>query len=284
MAVQAGYLAQVKEAAGVCPVVCAGDIFDRWNPSPELINFALKHLPEEMICVPGQHDLPNHRMEDMHRSGYGVLVEANKIIDISRHSHPKGTCRMLGDDHLCVCAWGFGWNEEITPCDPDRRVKGVVNLAVIHRYCWKEGRNYPGAPDTANVSAFKKQLKGYDVAVFGDNHLRFMDESGNCTVVNCGGFIRRKSDEITRKPAMALLYQDGSVEWKRLDVSGDVFHDGVEDRPENPLDLKAFIDGLESLGEQGLDFRAAVENHLRKDDISDEVKDLVRKAIDSHGT
>src|SRR5688500_1062308 len=70
MKTQAGYLSQLKmlqksETMGpVLPILCAGDIFDKWNAPPELIHFALEHLPDGMICVPGQHDLPNHRMEE----------------------------------------------------------------------------------------------------------------------------------------------------------------------------------------------------------------------------
>ena len=38
-----------------CPVICAGDIFDKWNSPPELINFAYDNLPE-IYAIPGQHD------------------------------------------------------------------------------------------------------------------------------------------------------------------------------------------------------------------------------------
>ena len=91
MGVQAGYLNQLKQLAvdsnysfGTLPIAFAGDLFDKWNVQPELINFALEHLPDGMICVPGQHDLPNHRLDQVHRSGYGVLVAAGKIVDASK--------------------------------------------------------------------------------------------------------------------------------------------------------------------------------------------------------
>src|SRR5688572_18895632 len=74
MLTQRDYLLQIRklqepahlknhlEATAKIPVICAGDIFDRWNPPPELVNFALRFLPNGMICVPGQHDLPNHNI------------------------------------------------------------------------------------------------------------------------------------------------------------------------------------------------------------------------------
>lgn len=288
MATQAYYLGQVTSLSYELniPVLCAGDIFDRWNPPAELISFALRCLPTGMICVPGQHDLPNHRIDQVHRSGYGCLMQAGKIVDVSgenREAHNNST-----KDFVPFRVYGFGWNQEITP----PRKSEILQIALIHRYCWTEERKYPGAPEEANVAAYAKQLKGYDVAIFGDNHLRFMASVGGdgrnvgsgCKVVNCGGFMRRKSDEIGRKPAMALIYSDGTVSWKKLDLTLDIFNEKAEERPEVPINMKQFIDGLESLGEQGMDFRAACENHLRNDDVPEAVKQIIINALESHGS
>src|SRR5580765_2947060 len=171
MEVQKKYLAQVRMIAdhssisGPLPVLCAGDIFDRWNPPPELINFALRELPDGMICVPGQHDLPNHRMDQIHRSGYGVLVQAKKIKDIA------GQILKAAKIHI----YGFGWNQDIT-LPKYIPGNGLLNIALIHHYCWAIGHQYPGAPEDSHLNAFMKQLKGYDVAVFGDNHKSFLQE------------------------------------------------------------------------------------------------------------
>lgn len=269
MDVQALYLQQVRRIANGLPILCAGDIFDRWNAPPELINFALKHLPHGMICVPGQHDLPNHRIDQVHRSGYGVLKTVGHIEDLSTTGP--------GDNDYWI-AYGFGWGQEIKPLlgGSDNRLQ----IALIHRYCWTEDKKYPDAPDESNIAAFKKQLKGYNVAIFGDNHKSFITEVGGCVVLNVGGFIRRKSDEIDYQPSVGIIYDDGTVKRKKLDTTIDIFHDSPEDRKEIPLDMKAFIDGLESLGEHGLNFREAVENHLRTEEIDQETKELILKSLE----
>lgn len=288
--VQAGYLKQLKQAAThkvrispqhewekeQVPILCAGDIFDRWNAAPELINFALEHLPDGMICVPGQHDLPNHRMDLMHRSGYGVLKRAGKIKDIS------GSILVPGDSEFA--AYGFGWEEEIEPLDPNNEqrpgaVKAIIHVAVIHKYMWAVGAKYPGAPEEARLRSFEKKLRGYDVAVVGDNHLHFSAAAGECQVFNCGGFIRRKSDELERRPCVGLLYSDGSIKTHYLNVSGDQFHNDSKKREEAPVNMKEFIDSLEGLGEQGLDFREAVRQHLRSKDLKPSVKKLIEEIM-----
>lgn len=269
LAVQADYLQQVKDGAKDLPILCAGDIFDRWNASPELINFALKHLPDGMICVPGQHDLPNHRRDLMHRSGYGVLVEAGKIKDISSgHVH----CGKGYKIH------GFGWEEEITPVGVEQ---DVLQIALIHCYCWTTGYSYPGAPETGLVSAYKKNLRGYDVAFFGDNHKGFFADAGSCRVMNVGGFIRRKSDELDYRPVVGVLFSDGTVKRRYLDTSKDKFHTKVKEREETPINLKEFIESLEGLGEHGVDFREAVLQHLQKGELDEPVCEIIKEMLES---
>lgn len=277
-AVQAEYLRQLKVAAEWhkdLDIVCAGDIFDRWNPSPETINFALKNLPKRrMLCVPGQHDLPNHRLDQVHRSGYGVLVEAGCIHDISGTTHQRPGSKLVSH--------GFAWGQEITP--PTRtNDDGCVHLAVIHKYCFtNKSTSYPGAPETNKLGAFKEALRGYDAAVFGDNHKGFLAKSSGIDVMNTGGFIRRKSDEMSYQPTIGLLHSDGSIESVCLDVSKDKFAAGADKRDdEAPVDMKEFIRSVEGLGEHGLNFKETVENYLRDSNEEKAVKQIIIEAIES---
>jgi hypothetical protein len=273
MEIQQHYLEQLKEIAqGGASILVAGDIFDRWNPSPELINFALKHLPDGMICVPGQHDLPNHRLDQMHRSAYGVLLQAGKIIDATDH-------RVIRGGNL-LTIYGFGWGQEIRPNeDPEEE---HFDIALIHRYCWANDACYPGAPEGSHVSAFQESLDGYNIAVFGDNHKGFLNriktKSGRCHVLNCGGFIRRKSDEVGYQPSVGVLYSDGHVEQKKLNTAIDRFHEKIPERKELPVNMKDFIDQLESLGEHGLNFKEAVLQHLESEEIDKETRQIILRS------
>lgn len=272
-AVQAGYLAQLAEISPTAPIICAGDIFDKWNTPPELINFALKHLPDGMYCVPGQHDLPNHLMKRKVRSGYGVLKEVGKIHDLS-----EGNSIFL--PHHGLYLNGFGWDEEITPPTIETSSSKNTHVAVIHRYCWEEGLSYPGAPMTNKASAFKKALKGYEVAVFGDNHKGFLSTAGDCIVLNCGGFIRRKSDEIDYVPKVGVLLKDGRVRRVKLNTTGDRFH-SVGEGKKDEVDLSDFIEQLEGLGEQGLDFRVAVEHYLSANVVDAQIKQIILQSLEA---
>ena len=50
------------------PECLRANIYTKW---PELINWAIKHLPP-MLAVPGQHDLPYHDYKELGRSAYAT--------------------------------------------------------------------------------------------------------------------------------------------------------------------------------------------------------------------
>jgi DNA repair exonuclease SbcCD nuclease subunit len=275
MLAQRDYLLQLNALAKAkdLPVICAGDIFDRWNPAPELLNFALQFLPDGMLCVPGQHDLPNHNIKDLYRSGYGVLVQANKIVDLTA---------MKGESLLCRGAdyFGFGWEQEVHP--PTEKGGTGLQVAVIHQYIWRKGDAYPDAPKDQHFDKMWSKLKGYDVAVFGDNHKGFSEHKGSTLIYNCGGFIRRKSDELDYLPAVGLLYADGTVMRQKLDISKDRFHEDAAADPKDSMDLAGFIENLENLGEQGLDFRAAIKHYLEDEKVDKETRKIITASLEQH--
>lgn len=269
LAVQRQYLRTLRKIAGNLPVLCAGDIFDRWGPPPELIRFAINELPTDMVCIPGQHDLPNHRLDLMHRSGYGVLVAAEKIQHLDE---PMA----IGD----LLVFGSAWDQPIPVPKPTQRPA----ILLAHRYVWAtEKQAYPGAPESACLGNFKKALAPYEAAIFGDNHKGFSVQCGKCAVFNCGGFLRRKADERQYQPRVGILKwsPDGVVvEPVLLDCTNDKFLAAEKEQTETPVDLKDFLDQLENLGEHGLDFRETVTNYLRGAELSARAKEIVLEALE----
>lgn len=266
--VQAGCLAELRMLTYGLPVFCAGDIFDKWNPMPELIHFALGHLPDGMICVPGNHDLPNHLISEKHRSAYGVLTEAQKIEDLSEkkfYCHPS----------YKLAVHGFGCGQEIIPL---KEHFAEFHVALIHRYIWEGQHKFPGAPKEAHVFNLTKSVKDYDLVIAGDNHAPFLSTVKHPKILNSGTLIRRKSDEIGYTPCVGILYDDGTVKQHKLDTSKDQFHPASETL-ETALDVSGFVHELEQLGEHGLDFREAVQQHLKKEDVDPKVRQIILEAL-----
>lgn len=250
-----------------CPVICAGDLFDRWNSPPELINFAIRNLPEQFYAIPGQHDLPNHRIEDIKRSAYWTLVEAGVV------RHLNGTEEF---DNLIVDAYPWGVDVDICRHNAKR-----ICLVVVHAYCWRnKAGSYPGAPKENKVNEWKKRLKGYDAAVFGDNHCGFYDKASN--IFNCGTFMRRKVDDPLETYVGALL-SSGEIYLLTLDNSQDKWVERPEGLRglEREWELDDFIQDLSQLESRSFDFEERLLRFCHDNRVKSEVVDLIQGALEA---
>ncbi len=257
-----------------CPVICIGDIFDRWNSPPELINFALDYLPDDMYAIPGQHDLPLHQYEDMERSAYWTLEMAGKIKDVTPGCFPD-----IGG----IALHAFPYGHPLHPLGQEWG--GRCHIAIVHEYAWIDGHCYPNAPVENKVVGKGDQMKkkkwlGYHMVVYGDNHKGFLTYLATTAIFNCGTLMRRKSDEVDYKPQVGMLLESGKVRKHYLDISKDKHLDvrsakGVEDS----LDMKGFIQELEKLGDSDLDFSGAMKQYLKKNKIKMEICNIIMKAV-----
>jgi DNA repair exonuclease SbcCD nuclease subunit len=267
-----------------CPIICAGDIFDRsrkvadgWNASAELINFALNELPDNIYAIPGQHDLPDHQYADIERSAYWTLVEAGKIKNIL-----PGDARIV-DNKLALYGFPPGYAIE-KPYQHHAWIKCGIVIAVVHDYIWITGHSYPDAPKEKKIgsNSFYPKWSGYDVVVYGDNHKGFNRKIGGTIVYNCGTLMRRKSDEINYKPRVGLLMEDKSVVTHFLDTSADKYIDraSLSKAKDSSLDTKEFFDELEKLGNTALDFKDAMKEFLHRHNTADPVKRIINRAME----
>jgi hypothetical protein len=257
-----------------CPVICAGDIFDKWDSPPELINFALTHLPN-LIAVPGQHDLPYHNIGDIKKSAYWTLVEAGVVHTLE----PYEVQVIHNDKYDCqIHAVGHPWG---TPVKPIKEApNGIINLAVVHDYIWSGKHKYKNAPEEKRVSKRLDNFTGYDALVFGDNHKGFLTGQ----VLNCGTFFRRKSDEKSYDPMVGLLHSDGFIERHYLQYCQDdkfVDVDEALEILEKGVEFAELIEDLGKLGEKGVDFITSVMNFLDTNGIGKRVRKVILESLEN---
>jgi predicted phosphodiesterase len=251
------------------PIYVAGDIFDRWNPPVELVNFLIEFIKEReavIHAIPGQHDLPYHDKNQVFKSAYRTLVLSGVVSTLTPG---------VFSDRANVMGAHY---DEIPKLS--KKVKKGLNVAVCHKYVWMNSDNsYPGAPVEGSVKTLAKKLKGFDVAIFGDNHIGFDCKVGDITIYNCGCLIPRKMDERRTKPSVGFLYENGTVTREYLDTSKDLWID-VEDAI-NPevVGMRDFIDGLKNLESDSFDFREEVERYIADNKVERRVADLVLESM-----
>ncbi len=261
-------LRTLQKEAGNPIILCAGDIFDRWNSSPSLINWAIDHLPQ-MWAIPGQHDLPYHNWEQLGRSAFWTLVEADTIV------FPSTQPYRIGGMKIHFYPYGF----PIEPCP--KSSKDIINIAVAHEYHWVPGSGHPQASEEDDLTRNRGMAKlGYDVIHLGDNHSPFTWKCGKTTVCNSGTLLRRKIDEKPYQVGFHLLYSDGRIDRYPLDTSKDQWIDQSKALDPEKMDLSEFIRGLQKLGGDSLDFKQFVLSIVEKDDIPPEVREIILQALE----
>jgi len=261
-----------------CPILVAGDIFDKWNASAELINFAMMNIPNNVYAIAGQHDLPEHNIEQIDKSAYFSLALGKTI---------KELFYAKVQPLLEFNVYAFMYGDKIVK--PDEHVTnstGLPNIAVAHQYICKPGADYPNAPKEAylNKKLVPKGKKwyGYDVMVFGDNHKSFFINIGDTKVFNCGTLMRRASDEENYKPRVGLLYSNGDIDFHYLDISQDkhLTPDEMKDAKEyEEIDMEDFAKELRKLGAAALDFSKAMKEFWLSDKTRKSVQDIILKAM-----
>lgn len=273
-------LCQVQELMdkhkAIC--LCGGDVFHRYNPSPTMINWALDHLPK-MFSVPGQHDLPMHCYEDVKRSAYWTLVLGDVIVDMAECSHDG----WVVPDKLHVL--GYPWGKDIHELEgrEDYPDSNELQLCLTHRYVWILGKGYSGAPGENHLNLLGNSLKGYDLALFGDNHQSFSSVCGDCRVMNPGCLIPRKSDERGYKPTVFLLKDNGRFSEYHLDTSADKWTDTDEDDGSGStrLEMGEFLSEMSSSTDDFPNFRESVLRYVENADnnVDEETKRVILEVL-----
>jgi len=272
-----------------CLVLCAGDIFDLWygalgKTSAELINWTLEHLPF-MYSIVGQHDMPEHNIEDIKRSAYKTLVIADVIKNMNALVDAQIWIGGNPDENYIMS--GFPYECKIVKV-PKESSKDLFEIAIVHDYIWKGFYCYPNAPKEKHIPKrnnkhmINDKYYGYDVIVYGDNHKGFTHKIGKTTIFNCGTLMRRKSDEVDYKPQVGLLYSDGSVEPHYLDISKDkhLTADEVKEAKLEEVDMEIFAEELRKLGSSALDFSESMKQFWTKNKTPKKVKDLILEAME----
>lgn len=258
-----------------CPVLCAGDIFHKWNSLPEVVNFAIDNLPDKMYCIPGQHDLPLHNLDDIEKSAYWTLVQAGKITNIND---------LINIASSEITLYGTPFGKKIKPITHEST---FLQIAVVHEYTWIKGHSYPGASKDSllgykAVLYHDQKWKGYDIVIYGDNHKGFQATNNKKTTWfwNCGSLMRRNSDQINYNPRIGIIYKDGTMAPQHLQLHNEKYLEISDEHiGEDLIDLKQLIRELEKLDSNDLDFREMMEQHLKKNNINKSICNIILKAM-----
>ena len=274
---------ELTEIANGAPVLCAGDVFDRWTPPHELLTFAMDVLPPNFWAIPGQHDMAYHRYQDLHKTAFGVLQKAGRIKNIQ-----ETELTINGNPVI-----GVPWGAEIAVCNTG----GEAPIVVAHKYVWSNNQNrHENADEQGNWANVKKSLRPGTLAVFGDNHTPFssIQLDWNEPVIQntksgpvgfgMGSFFRRQKPDKDLIPRVLVVDRAlrGKLKFHLQDLKTpktDIFVE-EEESVAGAIDtsrIEAFVGSLHSLSATVFDFRQRL---LQAADAleNDAAANLLRKA------
>lgn len=255
-----------------CPILIAGDL----GHKPQWPNWLLRKFIHatnvfkrpDILVVPGQHDLPNHNVEQWGMSGLGVLVSAKRVEMLLCGLHTiYGT---LGID-----AFPYGHNIYCThtTVGTDRFI-AMAHQMVIDKPLW------PGQ-EAPKGHQLLKEFPEYDLILTGDNHKPFIAKSEGRLLVNPGSMMRMTTDQADHEPRVYLWSaRDNTVEPAYLPITkrGIISTKHLETNDKR-VRREAFFERVREDVEIGLSFERNVEEHLKQQSIQKRVKEKVWEAI-----
>jgi DNA repair exonuclease SbcCD nuclease subunit len=173
----------------------AGDLFDKPFATWLAGWFGAKLIKHgvRLLAIPGQHDMPFHRPELLHKSGFGVLL-AHDLLVKAGGPYPV--------EHSGWCVYGAGYGDEVPEVQTGDE---YPRMLLWHCMVVEDEPLWPGqeALRAADVLAL---YPDFDLILCGDNHKHFMlaDQSGR-VCLNPGSLMRTKSDQVGHRPRVGRV-------------------------------------------------------------------------------
>jgi predicted phosphodiesterase len=257
-----------------CVIIDGGDLFNKWQVSSELEGWSLLNLPNRIVTVPGNHDLPNHSIDLYKKSSLHVLEAAKKVTVLKNES----VLILNESKRPAYSVHGFPFGGE------DEWVNRGTAVVIVHTYA---AEAVPSFMEGYTPSQLLAALPGYKLIVTGDHHASFVykvnDRQGNKRlVVNPGSMMRTTADQVNYRPCVYLWYFDtNEVEPIYFPIEqGVVSREHIKKKEERNDRMEAFISRLNTDVEIGMSFENNMEKYIAKNKISSRTKELIWEAID----
>jgi DNA repair exonuclease SbcCD nuclease subunit len=257
-----------------CPILCAGDLFDKWKSSPWLIAWVFEHFPNPMKSIPGNHELPMHSLENYDKSALHLL---EMVCEEDSFDVLKNEGISLGDGLLYVYGIPFGHLDDFDPVKEIPDASGLRRILLLHELTWKEKK-----PTWAANSYSAKELLDrfgdfFDLIVTGDNHESFVVKGKSALLVNPGSMMRMTADQADFQPRCFLYYADANeitpVEFPIEEGVHSREHlDRVKERDER---IEAYIERMKSNWKGGLSFEENLREFFSANKTPKKVRDLI---------
>jgi len=257
-----------------CPILVAGDLGNKPlnNGWPTwLLEWTIeKFKGHDIICIPGQHDLPNHQINQFEKSGMGVLTAAGAIRTMGIQKDENKVVESQDGSFVII---PFPYGQEISHLKLD--VKHMI--AMTHQPVLSGKSMFDGIQGIELL----KQFPEYSLILSGDNHTPFVVEYEGRKLINPGSMMRMTADQADHKPRVYLWYAEGNtIEPVYLPIESNVIsreHIDVANERSNRFD--ALISRVKNDVEIKLSYESNIETYFQKYRTEKRVKEKTWQAV-----
>lgn len=248
-----------------CPVIVAGDIFNKPKPGEHLLRWVIENIPDRVVCIPGNHDQINHNMALYDRSGLAVLEAAGKVTVM--HSG-KEIIGMAGIK-------GFAYGEVLNPV--------TAMIVMIHEMTFDANfRGFPGI-EGYTPDQLREIFPDAKLILTGHNHMTLFDNASEPLVLNPGPMMRMTADKIGYEPAVWLWFaKDNSVKRVPIPIQSGIevlTRAHIDEPEERDARMEVFVDRLRNDVEIGMSFKNNLTAYIKKNKIDSPVEKAVWEAV-----
>ena len=253
-----------------CPILVAGDFGNKHQWPNWLLEWFIELSDGiELLLVPGQHDLPNHKLELLPRSGLGVLRADRTIKIIEKQIF------FLTNDYL-IEPFPYGTEISHRSASKEKRI-----LAMAHQMVLENKPLWPGQKAPKGHQLLKK-FPEYDLILTGDNHNAFTVEYKGRCLVNPGSMMRMTAAQEDHQPRVYLWWaKNNKIQPVYLPIEPNVISrvhiDIVKDRKSR---MTALVNRVKDDVEIALSYKHNLENHFNKHKTR---KRTIEKVWEAHG-
>lgn len=256
-----------------CPILVAGDLGHKaqW-PNWLLEWFISKVKGYEIICICGQHDLPNHRLDLFEKSGMGVLQAAGVISLLGFNNFPLS----LEFDNFWLHGFPYGVGIQ--------NIKGLDNskprIAMTHEMIIEKVDLFPDQ-NAIKGNQILKKFSQFSIVHSGDNHNPFTCEYQGRRLVNPGSLMRSSADQINHKPRVYLWFAESNdIEAVYLPIEqGVISRTHIEVAEDRRNRNEAFITRCNNMEDLEIKYEVNLENYLAKYKTQIPVKNKIWEAV-----
>lgn len=264
---KANEVVDIAHEEGVSSIIIAGDVFHKWKSSPFLIRTVLEEFVShiEIHAIPGQHDLPSHRLSEYEKSALAVLESAKNM-------------RVHTEVETCASITYVPYGEK-----PSSSMEPTV--LVMHRFAYDGNKPFPGVPKEALAKNILKKHEGHDIIITGDNHQSFSATYKGRVLVNPGSLTRQTADQVDHHPSVCIVDTEKptEVEWIELshsDADEVLSREHIDRKQEKQERVEAFVSKLGGDVDWSISFESNMKAFLAENSIEKEAEELIAEYME----